>query len=86
MRLLQGIGDALMRGVERKNNMAKKNIEPHTCFECRFAYLMRSIPVNPIVSECTVTKVREVASTLLKCEHFKPRVGDAVINPMKYLK
>lgn len=86
MRLLQGIGDALMRGVERKYNMAKKNVEPHTCFECRFAYLMRSVAVNPIVSECTITKEREVASTLLKCERFKPRVGDAVINPMKYLK
>ncbi|KGF24895.1 hypothetical protein [Prevotella histicola] len=66
--------------------MAKKNIEPHSCFECRFAYLMRSVPVNPIVSECTITKEREVASTLLKCEHFKPRVGEAVINPMKYIK
>lgn len=86
MRLLLDIGDALMRGVERKHNMAKKNIEPHSCFECRFAYLMRSVPVNPIVSECTVTKVREVASTLLKCEHFKPRVENVVINPMKYLK
>lgn len=86
MRLLQGIGDALMRGVERKYNMAKKNIEPHSCFECRFAYLMRSVPVNPIVSECTITKEREVASTLLKCEHFKPRVENVVINPMKYLK
>ena len=87
MRLLQGIGDALMRGAERKHNMAKKKtIEPHTCFECANAYLMRSIPANPIVSECTITKEREVASTLLKCEHFKPRVGDAVINPMKYLK
>ena len=67
--------------------MAKKQVvEPHTCYECRFAYLMQSIPVNPIVSECSITKVREVASTLLKCEHFKPRVEDAVINPMKYLK
>jgi len=67
--------------------MAKKQtIEPHTCYECRFAYLMQSIPVNPIISECSITKVREVASTLLKCEHFKPRVSDAVINPMKYLK
>lgn len=66
--------------------MAKKNIEPHTCFDCKFGYLMRSIPVNPIVSECSITKVREVASTLLKCEYFKPRVEDAVINPMKYLK
>ena len=67
--------------------MAKKQtIEPPTCYEGRFAYLMQSIPVNPIVSECTVTKVREVASTLLKSEDFKPRGSDAVINPMKYLK
>ena len=76
-----------MRGVVRKHNMAKKKtIELHTCFECRFAYLMQSTPVNPIVSECAITKEREVASTLLKCEHFKPRVSGAVINPMKYLK
>lgn len=63
-----------------------RKLEAHRCFDCKFGYLMRSIPVNPIVSECSITKVREVASTLLKCEHFKPRVGDAVINPMKYLK
>lgn len=76
-----------MRGANKKHNMAKKQtIEQHTCYECRFAYLMQSIPVNPIISECSITKVREVASTLLKCEHFKPRVGDAVINPMKFLK
>lgn len=67
--------------------MSKKQLLiPHTCFECQNAYLMRSEPHNPIVSECTITKEREVASTLLKCERFKPRAGDAVINPMKYLK
>lgn len=67
--------------------MKKKPIaQVYTCFQCQFAYLMRSAPRNPIVSECTITKEREVASTLLKCEYFKPRAGDAVINPMKYLK
>lgn len=86
-RLSQDIGDAPTLGASKKHNMAKKQtIEPHTCFECRFAYLMRSVPVNPIVSECTITKEREVASTLLKCEHFKPRVEEVIINPMKYLK
>lgn len=76
-----------MRGANKKHNMAKKQtIEPRTCFECANAYLMRSIPVNPIVSECTITKEREVASTLLKCEYFKPRVGEAVIHPMINLK
>ena len=87
MRLLLDIGDALMRGANKKHNMAKKQtIEPHTCYECRFAYLMREDEINPTVSECTITKEREVASTLLKCERFKPRVEDVVINPMKYLK
>ena len=67
--------------------MSKKQLLiPHTCFECANAYLMRSEPVNPIVSECTITKEREVASTLLKCEHFKPRISGAVINPMINLK
>lgn len=83
MLLLQDIGDALTHGVIKKYNMARKNaIDPHKCFDCKFSYLMQSIPVNPIVSECTITKTREVASTLLKCEHFKPRVGEAVIHPM----
>ena len=75
-----------MRGVERKHNMAKKNVEPHACFECANAYLMRSIPVNPIVSECTITKEREVASTLFKCEYFKPQNGKVEIYPMINLK
>lgn len=67
--------------------MSKKQLLiPHTCFECANAYLMRSEPVNPIVSECTITKEREVASTLLKCEHFKPRVSGVVINQMINLK
>ena len=64
----------------------KKTIELHACLGCQFAHLMRSENRNPIVSECRLTGEREVASTLLKCEYFKPRVGDAVINPMKYLK
>jgi len=64
----------------------KKTIELHACLGCQFAHLMRSENRNPIVSECTITKEREVASTLLKCEYFKPRAGDVMINPMKYLK
>ena len=64
----------------------KKTIELHTCFECANAYLMRSVPVNPIVSECTITKEREVASTFLKCQYFKPKVGEAVIHPMIHCK
>lgn len=87
MHLLQGIGGALMHGVIKKYNMARKNaIEPHKCFDCKFSYLMQSIPVNPIVSECTITKIREVASSPIKCEHFKARIDAVQVNPMKYIK
>ncbi len=76
-----------MRGVVRKHNMAKKKTtELHTCFECANAYLMQSIPVNPIVSECTITREREVASTLIRCEQFKPLNGKVEIYPMINLK
>ena len=86
-RLSQGIGDAPTLGAERNHDMAKKQtIEAHTCRECRFSYLMREDETDPLISECTITKEREVASSPVKCWHFKPRVEDAVINPMKYLK
>ena len=85
--LLQDIGDALTLGAEKNHNMPmKQTIEAHTCRECRFSYLMREDETDPLISECTITKEREVASTLIKCERFKPRVGNAVINPMKFLK
>jgi hypothetical protein len=60
----------------------ERKVEPHTCFECRNAVLMRSAPHNPIVAECAITHEREVASTLIKCQHFKQRAGEAEINPM----
>lgn len=67
--------------------MSKKQLLiPHTCFECHFAFLMQSSPHNPIVSECSKTKQREVASVLLKCQYFKPKVGEAVIHPMIHCK
>lgn len=87
MLLLQGIGDVLTHGVIKKYSMGRKNaIDPHKCFDCKFSYLMQSMPVNPIVSECTITKIREVASSPIKCEHFKPRIDAVQINPMKYIK
>lgn len=65
-------------------SMSKKaTIQPHTCFECALAHLMRSAPHNPVVAECTITHERNVASTLIPCRHFKQRVGEAEINPMK---
>ena len=63
--------------------MSKKQLLiPHTCFECQNAYLMRSEPYNPIVSECSKTKQREVAGTPLKFHYFKQRMGNVEIHPM----
>ena len=59
-----------------------RTIEAHTCFECCHAYLMRSSPNDPIVSECSITKQREVASTPIRCRNFKQRLGDVTIHPM----
>lgn len=60
-------------------------IEPNKCHDCRFAYLMKSDPYNPVVSECTITKQREVASSPIRCRLFKKRVAAVEIHPMKYL-
>lgn len=63
-----------------------RTIEAHTCFECSHAYLMRSSPNDPIVSECSITKQREVASTPIRCRNFKQRLGDVKIHPMRPCK
>lgn len=63
--------------------MSKKQIiQTHTCYQCSNAYLMRSAPHNPVVAECEITHERNVASTLIKCSHFKQRAGEAEINPI----
>lgn len=47
--------------VKKKEKVA---IDDKKCRNCKFAYLMQSSPVNPVVSECTKTKERFVASTI----------------------
>ena len=59
-----------------------RTIEAHTCFECSRAYLMKSVPYNPVVAECTITHHKEVASTPIRCRNFKQRLGDVTIHPM----
>ena len=72
--------------------MAKKTVttrinEPKKgkCLDCKNAYLMQSLPCNPIVSECTITKERWVASMEPDCGRFEHRKAEAVIHPMIYL-
>jgi hypothetical protein len=60
----------------------KSTIDIHACYQCSHAYLMRSNPHDPIVSECLITKQREVASTPIMCRNFKQRLGEAEIHTM----
>ena len=63
--------------------MSKKaTIQANTCYQCSHAYLMHSNPNDPIVSECSKTKQREVASTPIRCRNFKQRLGEAEIHTM----
>lgn len=62
--------------------MTRKERKYHRCDQCRNAYLMRSEPINPVVSECKVTKRREVANTPIECEIFVQRFGDMIIHEM----
>ena len=67
--------------------MSKKaTIQAHTCYQCSHAYLMRSNPHNSIVSECSITKQREVANTHIRCRNFKQRTREAEIHPMIHCK
>lgn len=61
---------------------SKHIINTHSCYQCSHAYLMRSNPNDPIVSECLITQQGEMASTPIKCVHFKPRIGDVKIHLM----
>ena len=65
-----------------KTMSKKATIQANTCYQCCHAYLMRSVPHNPIVSECSITKQREVASTHIRCRNFKQRTREAEIHTM----
>lgn len=62
--------------------MKKTSILSYTCFQCDNAYLMRSEVNNPVVSECQITRQREVANTRIECPYFKKRIEEAEIHSM----
>lgn len=76
------------RTVTPKKKKEEK-IEPteRICRKCTNAYLMQSNKTNPIVSECTLTKERFVASTphVDNCG-FKENKEETIIHEMIYLK
>lgn len=67
--------------------MAKKEKIICSCKDCIFAYLMRSLECNPVVSECQKTGERQVASTTHCCDFFKQRDinKQVIINKMKFV-
>ena len=76
------------RTVAPKKKKEEK-IEPteRICRKCTNAYLMQSNKTNPIVSECTLTKERFVASVphVDNCG-FKENKEEVAIHEMIYIK
>ena len=65
----------------------KVEVKDRICSKCIYSYLMQSDKNNPIVSECTKTKERFVASTPHSNDcGFKENKEEVVIHEMIYLK
>lgn len=62
--------------------MARKEIRYHTCRECAFAHLIKYTG-DPVLADCQFGGERQVASTLLPCGLFKPRLGEGQIELRK---
>lgn len=59
----------------------KQKVEVGCCYDCIHSYLMQSRPHNPIVSECSISKEREVAKVhMCKLEKFEKNEGEKVIH------
>jgi hypothetical protein len=70
--------------VKKKEKVA---IEDKKCKNCKFAYLMQSRPVNPVVCECTKTKERFVASTIHSEDcGFETNTESNIIHPMIFIE
>lgn len=69
-----------------KKKEEKTDFKDRICKRCVHSYLMQSDKTNPIVSECTKTKERFVASTphVEKCG-FEENKSEPIIHEMIYL-
>lgn len=71
----------------KKKKEEKVDFKNRICRNCVYSYLMQSDKNNPIVSECTRTNERFVASTPHSNEcGFKENKEEVVIHKMIYLK
>ena len=70
-----------------KKKEEKADPKDRICLKCIYSYLMRSATYNPIVSECTKSKERHVASTPHNNDcGFKENKEEPIIHEMIYLK
>lgn len=60
----------------------KKETHYHYCYDCQRAHLLQYYH-DPVIAECEVTHDKQVASTLLDCQAFQQRRGEAVIEHRK---
>lgn len=78
------------KSIKPKKVKVEEEIDPkeRCCKNCIHSYLMRSEEWNPIVSECTKTKQRHVASTPQnkECGFEKRKDEEIVIHKMIRLK
>lgn len=68
--------------------MAKKKEKQNSvrCYDCKFAYLMRSTIHNPVVASCSVKETREIANLPRYCELFDHVDGTPIINEMIFIE
>ena len=60
----------------------RKETHYHRCYDCLRAKLIKYTG-DPIIAECEINHERQVASTLLDCEPFRPRIGEPQIEHRK---
>lgn len=69
--------------LPKKKKEIKVEAKDRICKNCVYSYLMQDSKVNPIVSECSKTKERFVASSPhIKDCGFKERKEEMVIHEM----
>lgn len=70
----------MVKKVTRKKKIEKVGY----CYDCKHAYLMQSHKYNPIISECSLNKERQVAKSFLcTIGTFEENKHERVVHDMK---
>lgn len=71
-----------INALKMKKKAPKTTVPKVTCEDCKFAYLMRSAPENPIVVLCLIDNHRDVATWPLRCKSYIHNPKHHVIHDM----